>query len=323
MADSTLTGLTELASKPTNEDILYIVDVSDTSDGLDGSSRQTPAIYLALTDGNASGVTITGSGTINLNGKVISITEDCTVVTDTGAQTLTNKTITKPTWTLKAGTTPTAEGDIRWGTSTSKIYVGDGSTTKAFSDDSVTTGVHGVSGTGNVVAGTTNAQTWANKTLTTPTIASLANAMHTHLNAAGGGELDFFQSQVIELYRVLGDSYHEGDFASQSATYSDTANFTRYTSIWIDGDKILSNQTVKLYAYVFCNGPSAVQLHNVTTAAAVTGSEATFSSGDAVLGSSGDFRTNLASGLNQYQIDMHSGGGGSTCILLSAHLVID
>lgn len=48
---------------------------------------------------------------------------------------------------------------------------------------------YGANGTNRVVANLDEAQTLANKTLTTPTIASFANAAHNHTNAAGGGQL--------------------------------------------------------------------------------------------------------------------------------------
>ncbi len=54
-------------------------------------------------------------------------------VTTTGTQTLTNKTLTTPTLTLKqsAGAAPTAEGDIQWDTTDNKLVVGDGSAAHA------------------------------------------------------------------------------------------------------------------------------------------------------------------------------------------------
>ncbi len=61
------------------------------------------------------------------------------LVGETAAQTLTNKTLTQPTITLKQGASvaPTSEGDVQWDTDDDQIKVGDGSGTKVFSDDSV------------------------------------------------------------------------------------------------------------------------------------------------------------------------------------------
>lgn len=136
-----------------------------------------------------------------------------TVVGTSDTQTLSNKTITSPTittptLTLKqsASPTPTAEGDIQWDSDDNTLKVGDSVGTKTFSDDTVTnaaiasvastassalsaheadTSTHGVT----TVAGLTETQTFTNKTLTTPTIASFVNATHDHSNAAGGGTI--------------------------------------------------------------------------------------------------------------------------------------
>lgn len=61
------------------------------------------------------------------------------LVGTTDSQTLTNKTLTTPTLTLKQSTTPTptAEGDLQWDSDDNRMVVGDGATTKTFSDDSV------------------------------------------------------------------------------------------------------------------------------------------------------------------------------------------
>lgn len=57
-----------------------------------------------------------------------------TLVTETGTQTLTNKTLTTPTITLKQGAAaaPTAEGDIQWDTDDNRLVIGDGAATQTF-----------------------------------------------------------------------------------------------------------------------------------------------------------------------------------------------
>lgn len=57
-----------------------------------------------------------------------------TISSPSSAETLTNKTLTTPTLTLKqsASPTPTAEGDIQWDTDDNAIVVGDGAGQKIF-----------------------------------------------------------------------------------------------------------------------------------------------------------------------------------------------
>lgn len=94
------------------------------------SEQINGAATLALVDGFSAFIVCTGTAfraVVVGNGDV----------TLTGTQTLTNKTLTSPTITLKqsTGPAPTAEGDIQWDTNDDRIVVGDGASQKTFSDD--------------------------------------------------------------------------------------------------------------------------------------------------------------------------------------------
>lgn len=83
-----------------------------------------------------------------------------TLVGLAATQTLTNKTLTTPTLTLKqsAAPTPTAEGDIQWDTDDNVIVVGDGASQKVFYPTSSGTFTPGISFSGGTTGVTYSSQ---------------------------------------------------------------------------------------------------------------------------------------------------------------------
>lgn len=79
MADTKLTSLTELAATPADGDMLYVVDVSDTTDDAAGSSRKIQAKRWVKSDGNSTQVT--GGGTIALGGYTLTVPATGTAAT--------------------------------------------------------------------------------------------------------------------------------------------------------------------------------------------------------------------------------------------------
>ncbi len=88
MADTKLTSLTELAATPADGDLLYVVDVSDTTDDATGSSRKLQAKRFVKSDGTSTQVT--GGGTVALGGYTLTVpaTGTAAIRTDMLIQTL-------------------------------------------------------------------------------------------------------------------------------------------------------------------------------------------------------------------------------------------
>lgn len=76
---------------------------------------------------------------------------------------------------------------------------------------------------GDKAVGKTATQTLTNKTLTTPTIGSFANATHTHENAAGGGQLSatsVFSSGTVPTARLASGSASASTFLRGDQTWA-------------------------------------------------------------------------------------------------------
>ena len=100
------------------------------------------------------------SGVHGVSGSVVGTTDEQSM----SNKTLVSPTITTPVLTLKqsASPTPTTEGEVQWDTDDDTLVVGVGSGTKVFSDDSVSSGIHGVTGT---LVGTSDTQVLTGKTI--------------------------------------------------------------------------------------------------------------------------------------------------------------
>lgn len=97
MTDTKIAALTSLAAQPASNDLLVIVDVSDTAQAASGSTRKIAAAYFAQTQGSV--VTITGGGTIALGGFTLTVPATGTVALLATANTFTTQQTVSPSST--------------------------------------------------------------------------------------------------------------------------------------------------------------------------------------------------------------------------------
>jgi hypothetical protein len=158
---------------------------------------------------------------IEASTSVHGITDTAALVTLTGSQTLTDKTLTAPTVT----------GATISGTVTSTATITGGTVNATTLQQG---GVQAVT--------TTDSQTLTNKTLTTPTIASFVNATHDHTTSAGGGALSTSAISGIQEYveDTVGAMVSSNTESGIAVTYDDTTGKLNFDVsdpvITLDGD---------------------------------------------------------------------------------------
>lgn len=93
VADTKVSALGSLSAQPASNDLLPIVDVSDTSQAASGTTKKIVSAYFAQTNGSVA--TVTGGGTISLGGFTLTVPATGTAAlrgannTFTGANTFT------------------------------------------------------------------------------------------------------------------------------------------------------------------------------------------------------------------------------------------
>ncbi len=94
MADLKITQLAQLNAIPAANDVIPIVDVSDTSMAASGTTKKIAANRIVATDGNAA--VVTGGGTVALGGNSLTVTGGNVTLTDSGTLDLNGYTATVP-----------------------------------------------------------------------------------------------------------------------------------------------------------------------------------------------------------------------------------
>ena len=97
MADTKIAALGSLAAQPASNDLLAIVDVSDTTQAASGSTKKIAAAYFAQTAGSVA--LLTGGGTIALGGYTLTVPATGTVALLATANTFTTQQVIAPSST--------------------------------------------------------------------------------------------------------------------------------------------------------------------------------------------------------------------------------
>ena len=131
------------------------------------------------------------------------------------------------------------------------------------------TGVANPSSAGGTMVTTSNTQTLTNKTLTTPTISSFANATHNHTNAAGGGLIagNFIEGTVDTVLSTTVSDSSVPSTATATITTVASSNVFVSASAFIEdiSGTVSGHISMRVYRTTTANIVCTIQLNKDST----------------------------------------------------------